>query len=108
MFCRTCETDSGAYGLFAAAVAGFGMLLRESKYLGEFSWSDIRSLAANARGEDPFGYRNEFLSLVDAASTIRPAQPTVNPCQYGNVRQDLGEFNVPCDNLAAGQNPAHR
>lgn len=56
---------------FAAAVAGFGTLLRESKYEGDLNWSDVRSLAEKARGEDPFGYRSEFLSLVDAAKVLK-------------------------------------
>lgn len=55
---------------FAAAVAGFGAMLRDSKYLGDFTWDDIRKLAEHARGADSFGYRSEFLTLVDAAHSL--------------------------------------
>ena len=42
---------------FAAAIAGFGQLLRGSDHLGAWSWSDAIALASDARGADPFGYR---------------------------------------------------
>ncbi|MFT5351919.1 MAG: Ca-activated chloride channel family protein, partial [Gammaproteobacteria bacterium] len=42
---------------------------------GDFSYDDIARLAQQARGEDPFGYRGEFLSLVNlAASLSHPEQ----------------------------------
>lgn len=49
---------------WSAAVAAFGMLLKESPYVGEFSHDDVLSLAQGARGEDEAGYRSEFLNLV--------------------------------------------
>lgn len=55
---------------FAAAVAGFGMLLRESAYKGETSYASIKAIAQKAKGDDPEGYRSEFLQLVDLAETI--------------------------------------
>jgi Ca-activated chloride channel family protein len=56
---------------FAAAVAAFGQLLREDPYTKDFSWDDVIDLARSARGEDPFGYRSEFLSLVRLAESAR-------------------------------------
>lgn len=55
---------------FATAVAAWGELLRDDKYLGEFSYSDVSELARNARGEDPFGYRAAFLGLVELAAAL--------------------------------------
>ena len=56
---------------FATAVAGFGMLLRDSEHAGTFSLDDVVSLAEQARGDDPRGYRGEFIRLVEAARDIK-------------------------------------
>ena len=50
---------------FATAVAGFGMLLRDSPHAGTFSLDDIVSLAEEGKGHDPRGYRGEFIRLVE-------------------------------------------
>jgi Ca-activated chloride channel family protein len=55
---------------FAAAVAAFGQQLRGGKYLEKFSYDDILDLGRDARGEDSFGYRAEFLNLVSLAKTL--------------------------------------
>lgn len=55
---------------FAAAVAEFGMLLRNSQYKGDGDYSMVRRLAGNALGSDIEGYRKEFLKLVSTASSI--------------------------------------
>jgi Ca-activated chloride channel family protein len=55
---------------FAAAVAEFGMLLRESPFKGDASWSDVAALAAKHRGDDADGYRAEFVRLVDLAASL--------------------------------------
>jgi Ca-activated chloride channel family protein len=52
---------------FAAAVAEFGMLLRESDHRGGSSWEDVLRLASRGRGEDAYGIRGEFIRLVHAA-----------------------------------------
>lgn len=51
---------------FSAAVAQFGMVLRNSEYLAEGNVTTIYNLAASAKGNDTEGYRDEFLKLVDA------------------------------------------
>ncbi|MEZ4224555.1 MAG: von Willebrand factor type A domain-containing protein [Polyangiaceae bacterium] len=53
---------------FAAAVAEFGMLLRESPYRGSSSFAQIRSLASDAATSES---RREFLTLVQKAETLR-------------------------------------
>jgi Ca-activated chloride channel family protein len=52
---------------FSAAVAEFGMILRNSKYTGNATRADVISLASGARGSDPDGYRAEFIRLVQSA-----------------------------------------
>ena len=50
---------------WAAAVAGVGMLLRDSEHKGRATWPAMLSLARGARGEDREGYRGEFLRLAE-------------------------------------------
>jgi len=51
---------------WAASVASFGMLLRQSEFLNGFSEDGVLRLAQSAKGEDKDGYRAEFISLVKA------------------------------------------
>lgn len=55
---------------FAAAVAQFGMLLRNSAYKGSSNYKLVTTMAGNALGLDSHGYRNEFLELVKKAGMI--------------------------------------
>jgi Ca-activated chloride channel family protein len=55
---------------FAAAVAGFGMLLRDSPFKGNLTYEAVLDLASSAIGEDPNGYRREFLDLVGKAQAL--------------------------------------
>ena len=55
---------------FAAAVAGFGQLLRGGTYTEDFKYQDVLALAQEARGKDAFGYRGEFLSLIQLAQSL--------------------------------------
>jgi len=55
---------------FSSAVAGFGMLLRDSKYKADARYTDIARLARAAAGADAQGYRNEFVRLVERAQTL--------------------------------------
>ena len=52
---------------FAAAVAGFGMLLRDSPQRGATTWAGVRAWAEAGRGADVGGERAEFLALVRRA-----------------------------------------
>ena len=56
---------------FAAAVAGFGMLLRDSEHAGTLTLDDVVTLAEAGRGDDPRGYRGEFIRLVETARDIK-------------------------------------
>lgn len=55
---------------WSAAVAGFGMLLRESEYLKSFNLDQILQLANGAKGEDKLGYRLEFINLVRSQEVL--------------------------------------
>ncbi|WP_245555386.1 VWA domain-containing protein [Baaleninema simplex] len=55
---------------FAASVAEFGMLLRDSSYKGDATWEETLDLARNSRGEDAEGYRTEFMRLVEQAQIL--------------------------------------
>ncbi len=55
---------------FAAAIAGFGQLLQGSVYLGKWSWDEAIDLALSARGDDPYGYRTEAITLMRLAQSL--------------------------------------
>ncbi|WP_170552098.1 vWA domain-containing protein [Ruegeria atlantica] len=55
---------------FSFAIAGFGQLLRGGEYLGSWSYADAIALANEAKGEDPFGYRAEAITLMRLAQTL--------------------------------------
>jgi Ca-activated chloride channel family protein len=55
---------------FAAAVAGFGMLLRDSEHKGDATFESVLRLARGARGADEEGYRAEFIRLVETARLL--------------------------------------
>ncbi len=58
--------------LWSSAVAMFAMELRDSPYKGNSSFKKIRELAEKGKGsEDEWGYRTEFLKLVEKASTLK-------------------------------------
>jgi Ca-activated chloride channel family protein len=56
---------------FAAAVAEFGMLLRDSEFKGNSSYGAVLELAQEAKGTDAEGYRSEFLNLVQKAQELQ-------------------------------------
>jgi Ca-activated chloride channel homolog len=49
---------------WSASVAAFGMLLRESEYVKDFTYDEVISLAQSARGKDEEGYRAEFVNMA--------------------------------------------
>ncbi len=55
---------------FAAAVAGFGMLLRDSPQRGSLTYAGILEIAQPATKRDPGGYRREFLAGVQRAKEL--------------------------------------
>jgi Ca-activated chloride channel family protein len=55
---------------FSAAVASFGMLLRNSEFKQSASFQQVISLAKGAKGADANGYRQEFINLVQSAGSL--------------------------------------
>ena len=59
---------------FAAAVAEFGLLLHDSNYKGNATYSGALDLAQEAAGPDDTGYRQELLHLIRKAKSLSPNQ----------------------------------
>ncbi|MEM6588487.1 MAG: VWA domain-containing protein [Pseudomonadota bacterium] len=55
---------------FAMAIAGFGQLLTDSPYLGDWGYDQAIDLANTAKGEDAFGYRAEAVRLMRLAESL--------------------------------------
>lgn len=55
---------------WSAAVAAFGMLLRDSEYVKGYTWEEVAQLAGGARGRDEQGYRIEFINLVKSQNWL--------------------------------------
>ena len=55
---------------FAASLAGFGMLLKNSEYKGNLSFSDVRQWGDQARTFDPYGFREEYIELIDKVRNL--------------------------------------
>ena len=65
---------------FAAAVAAFGMILRESAERGDATLPLVAKIAGSALGRDEGGYRAEFLDLVRRAAELQgPGPRTTTP-----------------------------
>ncbi|MCB0264721.1 MAG: DUF3520 domain-containing protein, partial [Calditrichaeota bacterium] len=62
--------ETGENFRFSAAVAEFAMLLRDSEFKANASLTSVYNLAKSAKGNDPFGYRAEFISLVERADIL--------------------------------------
>ncbi len=60
---------------FAAAVAAFGMLLRDSEHKGTATYAQVLELAKAGLGPDPGGARAEFIRLVETARDLAGARP---------------------------------
>ncbi|MGI9330982.1 MAG: vWA domain-containing protein [Gammaproteobacteria bacterium] len=74
------DSADGELG-FAAAVAAFGQILRGSQYLGDYQYADVLQLAARTKGNDPQGYRGEFIGLVRLADTLATVSPAGQQAQ---------------------------
>ena len=61
---------------FASAVAAFSMVLRNAESKGTATYDLVLSLARESRGEDPEGYRAEFITMVDRARMLSTKSDT--------------------------------
>lgn len=69
---------------FSIAVAAFGQLLRGDPVGKSFSYDQTINLAQAARGDDPYGYRAEFISLIRLAQAL----PAIAQTSFNGVDQD--------------------
>ena len=58
---------------FAASVAAFGMLLINSQYKGNVTYNNVTEWAQNSSNFDLYGFKQEFISLVEKAQTLSTA-----------------------------------
>ncbi len=70
------NTPASANLGFASAVAEFGMLLRNSEHKGSASYRGVAARARSFRGNDPEGYRAEFIKLTELAAALNGLQQT--------------------------------
>ncbi len=61
---------------WATSVAAFGQYLRQSEHLTHYALEEIQELAESAIGEDPYGYRREFIRLLQQAKQLEKRTPT--------------------------------
>jgi len=59
---------------FSAAVAAFGMLLRDSEYIGDITYEEVYRMASRAVGRDEDGYRDELLRMIDTCRLLTDDQ----------------------------------
>ncbi|MGZ8524237.1 MAG: YfbK domain-containing protein [Chitinophagaceae bacterium] len=69
---------------FAASVAEFGLLLRNSEFKVSASFDNVIKMAKKAKGNDEEGYRSEFIRLVESAQMLAKGNKTAP------VRESLG------------------
>lgn len=64
------KTKSSNNIKFASAVAEFGMLLRESEFKGTSSYTTVLKRAKGSAGLDEFGYRADFIKMVELSEML--------------------------------------
>jgi len=63
---------------FVAAVAEFGMLLRDSQFKQKSNYDQAINLARQGKGEDNDGYRSEFIKLAESAKLLAKSELVSN------------------------------
>jgi Ca-activated chloride channel family protein len=71
---RTAFNNASTDFRFAAAVASFGMVLRDSPHKGQSTLDSVVEIAEKSRGADRSGYRDEFVQLVRKARALKGNQ----------------------------------
>jgi Ca-activated chloride channel homolog len=56
---------------WSASVAAYGMILRESEFINDFSIEKVLALAQNSKGVDKEGYRSEFINHFGLTGFLR-------------------------------------
>jgi Ca-activated chloride channel family protein len=63
--------DASADVRFSVAVAAFGQKLKNEDQVSDYSWGNILKLGTDSKGADPYGYRAEFLKLVELSRSLK-------------------------------------
>ena len=56
---------------FSVAVAAFGQKLKNEDQVSDYSWDNIIKLGTDSKGTDSYGYRAEFLKLVELSKSLK-------------------------------------
>ncbi len=67
---ESCPQSAPRDAVFSVAVASFAQMLRGSHYTGDYTYDDVINMAQSAKGDDPYGYRAEFIKMVRLAKTL--------------------------------------
>ncbi|MBL8640357.1 MAG: VWA domain-containing protein [Alphaproteobacteria bacterium] len=78
---------------WAVAVASFAQILKGSAYTGSMTYDDVIKLAQPGLSNDPFGYRAEFISLVNQAKLADGLQG--QPGNGNNIPQPVMPYPYP-------------
>ncbi len=68
---KTKTSNASSDVAFSIATAGFAQLLNGSPHTGNLNYADVAKQAKSNKGTDPFGYRAEFIQLVEMAQLIK-------------------------------------
>jgi Ca-activated chloride channel family protein len=63
---------------FASAVAGFGMLLRQSEFAGSLDWDWVVATGSGGLAGDAAGLRGEFVQLARRAQALAESRQPVS------------------------------
>ena len=76
LFSKTCAdqglklTETSNDFRWSAAVASYGMLLKNSDFKGTATYDQVEELAIKSKGDDKHGYREEFIRMVELAKAF--------------------------------------
>jgi len=56
---------------WAVAVGGYGMMLRGDDYSDDIDLKTLKAMAIGSKGRDPYGYRSEFIELMDKLDELQ-------------------------------------
>ncbi len=70
---------------FAASIAEFGMLLRNSEFKAGASFDNVIKMAKKAKGDDEEGYRSEFIRLAESAQLLAKGNKPVPSQERGET-----------------------
>jgi len=66
----TADMRGGSDLNWATSMAGFAMLLRQSKFAGDLTWEKVLAMARASKGADVQGYRAEAIRMIEQAQIM--------------------------------------